>query len=254
MSQSAHRGSIKFGSRPDSGNSVLVVEDDLVVRDRLFRSLTNSGFDIRFEMNRTIILDQVAADLHNAIILDVGLPDDNGVDIARAVRQRSEIPILMLTGHADLGTKLTGFDAGADDYVAKPYFDDELIARLKVLLRRKRTANLGGKNIHYIHFGSAVFNLIEGHLVGPGGTDRLTPKESKLLAVLCCIDGPLTREKTYREVFSREWDPMDRSLDVHITNLRRKLRGVCGSTVRIVTSRGEGYEFVGDRRLVVQSP
>lgn len=236
------------------GTSLLIIEDEPYVRERLTRHLSDEGFHVRFALDRAEILRQVEAGVHDAIILDLGLPGDDGVSIATAVRQKSGIPILMLTGRADIKARVMGFEAGADDYLIKPYAREELVARLKALLRRAHMGPTGKKSVRSLSIGGAVLEMSTGLFSGPLGSCHLTAKESRLFVVLCSAQGVLSREATYREVFARKWDPQDRSLDVHIANLRRKLHEVCGEAASIVTVRGEGYEVVGERSFDIHDP
>ena len=225
------------------GVPVLVVEDEPVVRELVVRTLRQTGFRPEAVITRKEILERVDAGTCAALVLDLGLPGDDGVSIAKAVRERSEIPILMLTGRAGIHARVAGLEAGADDYLIKPFAPEELVARLRAILRRGLRAGAATAPARAVRLGAARLDLASGDLSGPRGVAHVTARESRLLLALCRSVGPRSREATYREVFQRAWDPVDRSLDVHVANLRRKLESVCDEPQVIATVRGEGYEL-----------
>lgn len=232
-------------ARTDAGSAsaILVVEDDPVVRTRVVNSLRKNGYETASALTREEIFALVDNKRCAALVLDLGLPNDDGVAIARAVRQRSEVPIVMLTGRGGIHARVTGLEAGADDYLVKPFAPEELIARLKAILRRVPPVPPRRERERGLHLGQSFLDLASGELAGPVGKARLTARESALLLALARSSGPLSREKTYREVFQRGWDPADRSLEVHVAHLRRKLSAACPEPVVISTIRGQGYEL-----------
>lgn len=233
--------------RPATGmlaNAVLVIEDELVARERVEQALAQAGFKPLFALDRREILEHVDAGYCAAIVLDLGLPADDGISIARAIRRSSTVPILMLTGRTGIQSRVTGLEAGADDYLIKPFAPEELIARLRAILRRVRPSEMRHA-IRSVAVGAARVEVATRSLNGPAGATRLTIRELRLLLALCYSGGMLTRESIYREVFRRDWDPRDRSLDVHVAHLRQKLRDVGENVTTIVTLRGEGYELEG---------
>jgi DNA-binding response OmpR family regulator len=224
---------------------VLVVEDDPTIRATILRCLRGFGFDARSSVDRAEILGQVAAGACAAILLDLGLPDDDGIEIARAIRGTSAIPILMLTGRARISERVAGLEAGADDYIVKPFAEDELVARLRAVLRRapRPAASPAGGGSYRI--GDVVIAFEARELAGPRGRERLTAQELRLLRALIDGGGTLGRSAAYRFVFQRDWQPTDRALDVHVANLRRKLVRAGGASGAIVTLRGQGYLLRG---------
>ena len=225
------------------GERILVVEDEEPVRDRVLRILREQGFQVADALERRDIFAMVDGGLCAALVLDLGLPGDDGISIAKAVRERSDVPILILTGKAGIHSRVNGLEAGADDYLVKPFAPEELVARLRALLRRARRPAAPAATAIAVKIGTAHLDLLSGELSGPGGQARLTEREAGLLLALARSGSPLSREATYRQVFQREWDPADRSLDVHIAHLRRKLESACGETGVIATVRGKGYEL-----------
>lgn len=234
--------------------AILVVEDDPVVRTRVVNSLRQHGFETAAALTREEIFALVDDKRCAALVLDLGLPNDDGVAIARAVRQRSDVPIVMLTGRGGIHARVTGLEAGADDYLVKPFAPEELIARLKAILRRVPPVPAQREKERGLHLGQSFLDLASGELVGPVGKARLTARESALLLALSRSPGPLSREKTYREVFQRNWDPADRSLEVHVAHLRRKLSAACPEPVVISTIRGQGYELCVTARVEYGEP
>ena len=224
---------------------ILVVEDNPVVAELVSRTLRMSGYHVQVVATRAHVLEQLSGGDCAAIVLDLGLPGDDGVQIARVVRERSDVPILMLTGRAGIHERVAGLEAGADDYLVKPFATEELVARLRAVLRRMSKPRSDGEQLRELalRVGSARVDLSTGEACGPSGNARLTALELRLLRALGRTDGPLGRAAAYREAFKREWDPQDRSLDVHVANLRRKLEAVCGTPGLICAVRGKGYEL-----------
>lgn len=225
------------------GVTILVVEDEPVVRDRVVSCVRRAGYGVETALNRAEVMAALDAGHIGAIVLDLGLPGDDGVAIARAVRERSNVPILMLTGRAGVHSRVEGLEAGADDYLVKPFAPEELEARLRAILRRVPVAAVPASKARTIVLGTARLDCASGDVAGPQGTARLTSREVGLLLAMCRSAGPLARKVAYREILGREWDPTDRSLDVHIANLRRKLESACSEGSIIGTVRGAGYEL-----------
>jgi DNA-binding response OmpR family regulator len=226
---------------------ILVVEDDDVVRESIMASLRLGGFSVRDCLERGEIIANVLSGSCAAMVLDIGLPGDDGVSIATEIRLHSNIPIIMLTGRAGIRDRVLGLEAGADDYLVKPFAEAELLARVRALLRRGSISidDLQRPVEVMAQLGDARLDLSTRALVGPIGQEHLTERELRLIMALCRSLGPLSRQLTYRSLFQREWDAFDRSLDVHISNLRRKLKSVSQTPVVIANLRGEGYELRG---------
>jgi DNA-binding response OmpR family regulator len=224
---------------------ILVVEDDDFTRDSIVRSLHAGGFRTQCCLQRADILAEIAEGSCAALLLDLGLPGDDGVSIATEVRAGFGIPILMLTGRVGIHERVRGLEAGADDYLLKPFARDELVARLRAALRRAAMPPAADRLRIEVaaQIGDARLVLATRALTGPLGAQRLTEREARLLVALCHSGGPLSRPKSYRVLFQRDWDPLDRSLDVHVSNLRRKLQAVSTHPGIVATLRGQGYEL-----------
>lgn len=225
------------------GVTILVVEDEPIVCDRVVNRFRQAGYQVRTALTRAEVMAALDAGDIGAIVLDLGLPGDDGIEIAKSVRQRSTVPILMLTGRAGVRSRVEGLEAGADDYLVKPFAPEELEARMRAILRRAPGADAPAPKVRAIVFGGARLDCASGRIEGPLGQARLTSREVGLLIAMCRSTGPLARKSAYREILGREWDPRDRSLDVHIANLRRKLESTCPERAIIGTVRGAGYEL-----------
>jgi len=237
--------SVKLASKNGTTESgyVLVVEDHPTTMQQVCDTLAQGGFSAHVALDREDVLRHVEGGQCRAIILDLGLPHDDGVRIAKAIREWSGIPILMLTGRVRIHDRITGLEAGADDYVTKPFDPGELLARLKAVLRRSAKPAAENAPVVAAAIGATRLDVPGRVLSGPNGTATLTVREANLLLALCTTSGLLSRPAAYREVFRRNWDPSDRSLDVHVANVRRKLEAVSGEGELITAVRGEGYKL-----------
>jgi DNA-binding response OmpR family regulator len=224
---------------------ILVVEDDPGARERVLNALHHDGFRSRIAVNRRQILAEIAEGQCAAVVLDLGLPNDDGIDIARAIRTQSQLPIIMVTGRGGVRDRIIGFDAGADDYLIKPFAPEELIARIRAILRRAPDERkLLSRHIEVsARIGDALLTIGTRDLSGPLGSQHLTEIEMRLLLALCRNNGVVAREVIYPEIFQRDWDPQNRTLDVHVSHLRGKLESVSGADVTVVAVRGGGYEL-----------
>jgi len=244
--------------------SIIVVDDDAGLREMVVEYLGGQGFFMRgaasgAELDRT--LADRPADL---LIVDLNLPAEDGFSIARRVRATSRIPIIMLTGAADVVDRIVGLEMGADDYVTKPFDLRELKARIRAVLRRNgngaadasgyalapadtRQSAEPGKNV--VPFGRVHLDL-EGHclILSDGSRDTLTAMEFDLLRVLAHNPNRvLTRDRLLDLAHNRDNEPFDRSIDVRITRLRKKIERDPAKPDTIKTIRGVGYIFVTAR-------
>lgn len=233
---------------------LLVVEDDPHILELVSSTLRLAGYHVRTALTRAEVFEQLDSGLCIGILLDLGLPGDDGIRIARAVRELSAVPILMLTGRRGIHERVIGLEAGADDYLPKPFAPEELIARVRAVLRRAPKPSGSSRPEIAVHVGGAQLDVATRELRGPNGGARLTEHEQRLLLALCRSEGTLGRAAAYREVFQREWDPRDRSLDVHVSNLRGKLMAACHAPDLIATVRGKGYQLRGPRRITYGEP
>lgn len=214
---------------------VLIVEDDPELRSVLSRSLREEGFEVDTVANGGDVLARAERGLPDIFVIDIGLPDADGRDICQALRARGiEVPVLFLTARDAVVDRVAGFDAGGDDYVAKPFALVELVARIQALLRR------GGATAAFEAAGIVLDPVSHG--VSAGGVEiPLTPTEFRLLALLLARPGEAVRR---RELVRAGWPHgaivRENTLDAYVARIRRKLKQIDGSP-EIRTVHGVGY-------------
>lgn len=223
-------------------SKVLVVEDDPDVRAALSRALSFEGYDVAVAEDGGRGLEAVRLDPPDVIVLDVMMPFVDGLETCRRLRARGdETPILMLTALGDVSDRVDGLDAGADDYLTKPFALEELLARIRALLRRS-----GGDVSEILTFSDLEMNLGTRTVTRGGDLVPLTKTEFDLLEVLLRGGGRVaTRDQIYREVWGFDFETSSNSLDVYVGYLRRKTED--GNRSRLVhTVRGVGYTLRDD--------
>ena len=231
------------GQRAPGVVSVLVIEDDTETRSALSRDLRARGYQVVEAADGRSGLERWAARRPDLVLLDLGLPDMDGLQVVRRLRQEATTPILILSGRADEREKVEALERGADDYVTKPFGVDELNARLRVALRRAAgpAADATGR----VTIGPLEFDGSR-HTVSVGGRPvDLTPREFEILRVLLAHAGRLvTKGRLLRAVWGEAYQSEDSYVYVHVSQLRRKLAaGDVDGTLRdlIVTEPGVGY-------------
>jgi two-component system catabolic regulation response regulator CreB len=221
---------------------ILIIEDEPAIADTIQYALETDGFETRTLSAGLPALDALTEDSFDLIILDIGLPDINGMELCKAIRENHSLPIIFLTARSDEVDRVVGLEIGADDYVVKPFSPRELSARVKAILRRTRNTyhtppidspfKTDASRRQIIYFGQSLdlskyeFNLLEAFIRRPG------------------------------QVFSRDrlmdlaWDDpnasMDRTIDAHIKNIRAKLKSITPEIDPIITHRGVGYSLKED--------
>jgi two-component system, OmpR family, KDP operon response regulator KdpE len=220
--------------------SVLVVEDDQFVRSALIRHLTEASHTVRSVGTALEALREVAHFRFDVVILDLGLPDLDGVDVITGLRGWSSVPILVLSGRADSVDKVSAFDAGADDYVTKPFGMDELLARLRAMLRRTAPTT----DQPTVEFGEICIDLAATRVTRRGEEVRLTPTEWRLLELLVRHPGRLISQ---RQILEQVWGPgyenAQGNLRLYVAQLRRKLEEEPSRPLHLRTEPGMGYRF-----------
>lgn len=221
--------------------TVAVIEDDEVVRDTLALYLEQAGFDVEVASDGVRGLELAQQAGVAAVILDLMIPGLSGTDLCRRLRQTSAVPVLMLTARASEEHRLAGFDLGADDYVAKPFSPREVVARVQALVRRSGATS--GRPEPVTLRGLTVDTWARQALVD-GRAVTLTPTEFRLLEAMARHPGRIfTRAELVARVFGPDYDGLDRTIDVHVTSLRRKLDPQ--NPRRFVgTAHGFGYRLV----------
>jgi two-component system, OmpR family, response regulator len=225
--------------------TIVLVEDDPPLRTLTSRALQENGFVVRPAATGAemwIALESGGVDL---IILDIMLPGTSGIDLCRMIRETSQIPIIFISARGSETDRVVGLELGADDYLTKPFSTRELIARIRAVLRREGGKQEGGhRNLGLIHFDGWTLNLPRRELLSPSGAVvELTGAEFDLLVSMCDHSGRvIARERLIELSRTRLGDSSDRSVDVLVSRLRRKLSST-GSKAPIVTVRGVGYMF-----------
>jgi DNA-binding response OmpR family regulator len=223
---------------------ILVVEDDRVVCETLQLYLEHAGYRVSTVHDGASAVVRARQPDVAAIILDWMLPAMSGPDVCRAVRSQSTVPILMLTARTTEDDRVRGLEGGADDYVAKPFSPREVVARVQALLRRAGTPSAAPPAPTRV--GSLDVDHFRREVRVDGAPVALTPTELKLIEALAGAPGrTFTREELVARAFGPDYDGLDRTVDTHVTNLRRKLeRGGCRHAV--VTVHGVGYRLAID--------
>lgn len=223
---------------------ILVVDDDPALCELLSEYLGASGFVVTVAADGRAMRRAIATAMPDAVILDLMLPGEDGLSLARSLRSQSNVPILMLSARGEEIDRVVGLEVGADDYLAKPFSPRELLARLRALLRRARTPGPGAVSASGAQFGPYVLDTVARRLLRDGMEIRLTGAEFDLLRVL--VERPnrvLTRDMLVDLLKGYEREPYDRSIDIRVTRLRRKIESDPASPIYIRTVRGEGYLF-----------
>jgi DNA-binding response OmpR family regulator len=226
-----------------SAAHILVVDDDPALCELLSEYLGDSGFAVTTAADGVAMRRALAKHMPDAIVLDLMLPGDDGLTLARELRSRSEVPILMLSARGEEIDRVVGLEVGADDYLAKPFGPRELLARLRALLRRAHPP-AGDRPTGMLAFGPFVLDAGSRRLLRDGAEIRLTGAEFDLLRVL--VERPsrvLTRDMLIDLLKGYDRGPYDRSIDIRIARLRRKIENDPANPAYIRTVRGEGYLF-----------
>jgi two-component system, OmpR family, response regulator len=255
-------------ARPESAvaGSILIVEDDPTLVDIFTQTLAQAGYATRAardgkEMRQ--ILDSTSIDL---VLVDIGLPGEDGLVLTRFLREHTQVGVIIVTGRTDPVDRVVGIEIGADDYINKPVFPRELVARVRAVLRRinppvangtshpaEPAATPSGEHTDagVVRFERFVFDRPRRKLRRNDGTVvRLTTGEFDLLAALISRPGePLSRSQLMELVHGRDWNPDDRAIDQHVANLRRKLEINPNEPEIIVSIRGVGYAFAASTIL-----
>ena len=228
---------------PQSGQRVLVVEDDPKTSDILRVYLEKSGYQVTAAFDGPSGVSQARELTPDLVVLDLMLPGLSGTEVCRLLRQESDVPIIMLTALSTLTDKLEGLDLGADDYLGKPFSPSELVARVRAVLRRASAPDRR-KNPAVIKCGDVALDLEQCSVTLGDQQVRLTPTEFKLLAVLMRDPGKVfSRSQLVEKAMGCDYEGMDRTMDVHILNLRRKVERDANRPQHILTVYGMGYKF-----------
>lgn len=239
----------------DPSISILVVDDDATVRELLTDYLSDNQYTVTSASNGAAARELLAEQVPHVALLDIGLPGEDGLTLARFIREQYDIGIIIVSGAGDTVDRIVGLEVGADDYLSKPFDLRELRARLKSVLRRyQRTATetvpqadlLASRRIA---LGGAALDLESRQLFDKSGAEvALTSAEFDLLKVFVeRPNRPISRDQLMTLTRNRDWDPFDRSIDIRIARLRRKIEDDPETPRALKTVRGVGYMFVPPR-------
>ena len=222
---------------------VLIVDDDVELCELVSEYLSGEGFEVEAVHDGNEGLKRSLTGEHVLVVLDIMLPGMNGLDVLRNLRKHSRIPVLILTARGDDVDRIVGLEIGADDYLPKPFNPRELMARVRAILRRSHgdTQSAAGEKVTV---GDVELDPASRVVRRAGDPVELTSVEFALLEALMRAAGQVvTREQLAQNVLGRRFMPYDRSIDVHVSKLRRKLGDQSADAERIKTIRGVGYVF-----------
>jgi two-component system OmpR family response regulator len=225
-------------------NHILIVDDDERLLRLLSHYLVSEGFTVSTATDGEQLRLRLATDQPDLVILDLGLPGEDGLSLMKEIRSGSSMPVIMLTGKASTVDKIVGLEVGADDYVTKPFEERELLARVRSVMRRY-TASSGFDSKRVARFAGWKLDRLGHELISPQNQRiHLTSHEFTLLETF--IDQPsrtLSRDALLEMLSGRDWNPLDRSIDVLIAKLRKKIESSPRDPELIKTIRGAGYKF-----------
>jgi len=226
--------------------TILVVDDEPQIVKLVRDYLEHGGFSVLTAADGPSALRIAATQHPDLVILDLGLPGIDGLDVTRSLRRNGTVPIIMLTARTDESDKLVGLELGADDYLTKPFSPKELVARVRSVLRRSEAAKTPGD---MIRVGDAELNLPSMELTIAGRRIELTPTEFQLLVTMARQPGRVfSRAQLLNAVHGVAFDSYERAIDAHVKNLRRKIEPDPHNPRYLLTVFGVGYRFADARR------
>ena len=244
--------------RAMAATNLLIVDDDTSVRNMLAEYLSDHGFAVRMAGDGQTMRAEIERELPDLVLLDLRLPGEDGLTLARFLREHYDVGIVMVTASGDTVDRVVGLEVGADDYIAKPFDPRELLARIKSVLRRMQARSPEAARTadptpaaRRQRFGRCEVELDSRRLfdLGAGGAEvAMTAMEYDLIRVfLANPNRVLSRDQLLMHTRNREWEPFDRSIDIRIGRLRRKVEPDPGGEPRCIrTVRNGGYMFVPD--------
>ncbi|MEX1828156.1 response regulator transcription factor [Luteibacter sp. CQ10] len=220
---------------------VLLIDDDISLCEMLSDYLRAEGFDVGIVHDGRKGIVAATGSEFDVAVLDIMMPQINGIDVLRSIRRESDIPIIMLTGRGDRMDRVIGLEMGADDYVSKPYDPRELLARIRAVLRRRPELSARHRSA-VLSRGQLDLDAATRQLRWQGVPIELTASEFNVMEALLRAGGAVkSKDELSREALGRRREAYDRSLDVHVSNIRQKLANHGVAPVFIETVRGVGY-------------
>ena len=232
----------------NENTSIVVCDDELGVREMVQEYLSKRGFKVSAAANGEELREILSADPADLIVLDINMPGEDGLAVLRSLRSENPVAVVMLTAAGEVVDRIIGLEMGADDYLGKPVDLRELEARIKAVLRRKgqeQPSSTPQEKTASAQFGDYTLNIEAAKMVASDGTElQLTAMEFSLLKVFAENKGRvLNRDQILEQAHDRSWDPFDRSIDIRISRLRRKIEKNPEKPSIIRTVRGLGYVY-----------
>jgi len=229
-------------------DGVLVIDDDVELCGLVSEYLGGEGFTVECVHEGKRGLEHALRGNHLLVVLDVMLPGMNGFEVLRHLREKSHIPVLLLTARGEDVDRIVGLEIGADDYLPKPFNPRELVARIRAILRRTKNGDRSASPPQIVRVGDIELDPATRTVRQAGSLIELTSVEFNLLEVLLREAGRVvSRERLVNAVLSRKFSPFDRSIDMHVSKVRKKLGDSEGAPEHIKTIRGVGYIFARPR-------
>ena len=228
--------------------TILVVDDEPKIAALARDYLEHAGYDVVVASDGRAALEAVDRARPDLVVLDLGLPEIDGLDVTRVIRRDSTLPIVMLTARDDEVDKVLGLELGADDYLTKPFSPRELVARVRAVLRRVDASSAPAGARELIRAGDVTLDVPRMRVDAAGRPVELTPTEFQLLATLAAQPGRIfTRSQLLDAVHGVAFESYERAIDTHIKNIRRKLEPDPRSPRYLLTVYGVGYRFADER-------
>src|SRR5688572_9974443 len=223
---------------------ILVVDDEPRIVELAKAYLEHAGFEVVSAADGEAALQVARGQVPDLVVLDLGLPKRDGLDVARALRRDSDVPIVILTARDDEVDRILGLELGADDYITKPFSPRELVARVRAVLRRSERADAPADRVHA---GDVVLDVPRMRVEVSGRNVELTPTEFQLLATLARRPGRIfTRSQLLDAIHGVAFESYERAIDTHVKNLRRKVEPDPRQPRYVLTVYGVGYRFADD--------
>jgi len=224
---------------------ILVVEDELKIARLVRDYLEHAGFEAVVASSGEAALAAARGSRPDLVVLDLGLPGMDGLDVARELRRSTNVPIVMLTARGEESDRIVGLELGADDYVVKPFSPRELVARVRAVLRRTDPARPDATQI--LRAADVEVDLRRMRVTAAGRTVELTPTEFQLLSTLVARPGQVfTRSQLLDAVHGVAFESFERAIDAHVKNIRRKIEPQPGRPRYLLTVHGVGYRFADE--------
>ena len=224
---------------------ILLIDDDIALCELLVRFLSSEGFDVESAHDGITGLETIQSGEYDLVVLDIMMPGKNGMDVLRELRQNSNLPVIMLTARGEEMDRIIGLELGADDYVPKPCNPRELSARIRAVLRRAEGNGHSSRSGNIRQFGSIEWHPQSRSIYENGVAVELTASEYNILAALMEHAGEVvSKQELSKAALGKRYGPFDRSLDVHIGHLRKKLSPISNEQPRIKTVHSVGWLFV----------